>query len=187
MLDFKKNKMKNLLKILSVLIAVSFFNSCGTQSTIAPEQVNNLLQSKEFTFMAEKANPTNYDVVKVMNSLPNSSASQMLNLDSGYTLEITKDKITAQLPYFGRMYNPTYGNEKNSYRFTSKDFTINEASGKKGSAVFTILPKDQQNIRKMVLEVYPNGKSYLTIDSNDRQMISYDGYIMQNVAKKEVL
>lgn len=179
--------MKNLFKIVSVFIALSFFNSCETQTNIAPENVAHLLQNKEFTFMAEKANPTNFDVVKVLNSLPNSSASQMLNLDRGYTLEIKKDKIIAQLPYFGRMYNPSFDNEKNSFRFTSTVFTIQQNSGKKGSSVFTISPKDQQNIRKMILEVFPNGKSYLSIDANDRQMISYDGYIMQNIAEKNSL
>lgn len=177
--------MKNLLKILALFIAITFFNSCETQSNIAPEKVNSLLQSKEFTFMAEKANPTNYDVVRVLNSFPNSSASQMLNLDAGYTLEIKKDSIIAQLPYFGRMYNPSFNNEKNSYRFTSADFTIDEKMDKKGSSIFTIMPKDQQNVRKIVLEVYKNGRAYLSIDSNDRQLISYDGFIMQNTPAKK--
>ena len=183
--EIQKNQMKNLLKIISIFGAILFLNSCETQSNIAPQQVTSLLQSKEFTFMAEKANPTNYDVVKVLNSLPNSSASQILNLDSGYTLEIKKDEIIVQLPYFGRMYNPTYSTGKDSYRFTSKDFTMNEAAVKKGSTIFTIFPKDQQNIRRMDLEVYQNGKAYLTIDSNDRQSISYDGYITQNVPPKK--
>jgi len=177
--------MKNLIKIFSIFVAMTLFNSCETQSNIAPEQVNNLLQNKEFTFMAEKANPTNYDVVKVLNSLPNSSASQILNLDSGYTLEIKKDEVIVQLPYFGKMYNPTYSTGKDSYRFTSKDFSMTEVAGKKGSTIFTILPKDQQNIRRMDLEVYKNGKAYLSIDSNDRQLISYDGYIMQNIPDKK--
>ena len=184
-MKYKKSQMKNLLKIFSIFSAVLFLNSCETQSNIAPEKVSNLLQTKEFTFMAEKANPTNYDVVKVLNSLPNSSASQILNLDSGYTLEIKKDEVIVQLPYFGRMYNPTYSTGKDSYRFTSKDFTISEVVGKKGSTIFTIIPKDQQNVRRMDLQVYMNGKAYLSVDSDDRQSISYDGYIMQNIPTKK--
>ncbi len=177
--------MKNLLKIISIFCAILFLNSCETQSNIAPEEMNNLLQTKEFTFRAEKANPTNYDVVKVLNSLPNSSASQILNLDSVYSLEIKKDEIIVQLPYFGRMYNPTYSTGKDSYRFTSKDFTMTEVLGKKGSTIFTIMPKDQQNVRRMELEVYKNGKAYLSVDSSDRQSISYDGYITKNTPDKK--
>ena len=175
-------------KIFKIIVAVFFgvcLNSCGSQTHITPEKVNALLQSKEFTFMAVKANPTSYDVVKVMNSLPTSSASQILNLDYGYTLEIKKDKITAQLPYFGRMYSPSYNTENNSYRFTTKDFTMNENEGRKGSVIFTILPKDEQNIRRIVLEVFKNGKAYLSIDSNDRQLITYDGYLMENQMEKK--
>ena len=177
--------MKNIIKLLSIALFSLVLNSCETQSNIAPEKISSLLQSKEFTFMAERANPTNYDVVKVLNALPNSSSAQILNLESGYNLVIKKDEIIAQLPYFGRMFNPTYGNDNNSYRFTSKDFTMSEKMGKKGNTIFTILPKDQQNVRRIELEVFNNGTSYLTIDANDRQIISYDGYITENFVPKK--
>jgi len=177
--------MKNILKIMVVGILGFFINSCTTQTNISPEKVNSLLQAKEFTFLAERANPTNYDVISVMNSLPNSSASRILNLDYGYTLELKKDQLKVELPYFGRMYTPTYSLDNNSFRLTSKVFTLAQKEGKKGSRIFTIVPKDEQNVRKIVLEVYKNGKSYLTVDSNDRQLISYDGYIMENIPEKK--
>lgn len=134
--------------------------------------------------MAERAVPTNMDVINVMNSLPNSSSARILNLDYGYTLVIKKEEIVATLPYYGRMFTPSFDMNKNSYRFTSKDFTINKTAGKKGSSIYIISLSDQPNIRKMILEVYGNGKSYLSINSNDRQPISYDGYIMENDVKK---
>jgi hypothetical protein len=115
-----------------------------------------------------------------MNSIPGGSSSRMLNLDSGYTVEIRKDKLDVTLPYFGRMYTSNMDHSKNSYRFTSKDFTVNKKRGKKGSSVFTIVTNDQQNIRTITMEVFLNGKAYVSIDSNDRQPISYDGYITEN-------
>ena len=111
--------------------------------------------------MAEHANPTSYDVVNILNALPNSSASNILNLDYGYTFEIKKGEIKVDLPYFGRMYTPTFDSEKNSYRFTSKDFKIEKTVGRKGSSIFTILPKDQQNI---------NAGSYTHLDVYKRQI-----------------
>ena len=83
------------------------------------------------------------------------------------------------------MFSPSFDNEKNSYRFTSKDFNITETMGKKGSMIYTIAPKDLQNVRAIILEVFKNGKAYLNIDGNDRQPISYDGYIMENLAVKK--
>jgi len=177
--------MKNILKILMPAALMIVVNSCNTQSGIPSDKAALLVKSGEFAFMAERANPTGNDVVNILNALPNSSSSNVLNLDYGYTLVIKKDEIKAELPYFGRMYTPNFDTDKNSYRFTSKDFTLKETSGKKGSAVYTIQPKDLQNIRKIVLETFKNGKAYLSIEANDRQSISYDGYITENAAVKK--
>ncbi|QBO57601.1 DUF4251 domain-containing protein [Chryseobacterium salivictor] len=175
--------MKNLPKILIALLTITLVLSCSSQNNIPSANTSALLQSNEFTFVAEHANPNNADVINVLNSLPNGS-SQMLNLDSGYTIEIRKDKIDVTLPYFGRMYTPNIDPSKNSYRFTSKDFTITKKEGKKGSSVFNIIAKDQQNIITFNMEVFKNGKTYVSVDSNDRQPISYDGYITANSTTK---
>lgn len=171
--------MKNLFRITVLGILLIFINSCTTKNAAASEKTVSLLRTGEFTFMAQRANPMGNDVTNVLNSLPNPSASRILDLDYGYTLKVTKSEITSALPYFGRVYVPNYNTEKNGYRFTSKDFQVAETAGKKGSTVYNFRVNDQ-NIRKMFLEVFPNGKAYLNIDSNDRQPISYDGYITEN-------
>lgn len=176
--------MKNLFKICVAVFALTLVFSCSTQNNVAPANITSLLQSNEFTFVAERANPNNIDVINVMNSLPNGSSSRMLDLDPGYTIEIRKGKLDVALPYFGRMYTPNIAPSKNSYRFTSKDFTINKKDGKKGSSIYTIIANDQQNIRTITMQVFTNGKAYVSIDSNDRQPISYDGYITDNTALK---
>ena len=177
--------MKNLLKIVFAAIALLFTFACSTQSSLPLANVTALLESNEFTFMAEHANPNNADVVNVINSIPGGSASRMLDLDYGYTIEIRKDKLDVTLPYFGRMYVSNMDPNKNSYRFSTQDFTINKREGKKGSSVFVIVANDEQNIRTINMEVFKNGKTYVWIDSNDRQSISYDGYIMANSATKK--
>lgn len=177
--------MKNFFSILSSIFLLIVMASCNSQKSAPSAKVNSLLESGEFTFMAERANPTNFDVQNVMNSLPNSSASRILNLDYGYTLQIKKDEIKVELPYFGRVFTPSPDPANSSFRFDSKDFAIDKMAGKKGSFIYTILPKDQRNIRKMVLEVFGNGKSYLSVDANDRNPISYDGRIMENLVEKK--
>ena len=176
--------MKNLVKILFLAVTLLIPFSCSTQSNISPANIASLLESQEFTFMAEHAN-YNLDVINVMNSLPGGSSSRMMDLDYGYSIEIRKDKLEVTLPYFGRMYTSNMDPDKNSYRFTSKDFTINKKEGKKGSSVFTIVTKDQQNVITINMEVFQNGKAYVWIDSNDRQSFSYDGHIMANNAVKK--
>lgn len=177
--------MKNLINILSTAVLLILMNSCTSTANLPSAKVTELLRNGEFTFMAEQAQPSNYDVVNVMNSLPRSSASRMLDLDYGYTIVLKKSELRVELPYFGRMYSPSYDTANNSYRFTSKDFTVSQQTGKKQSAVYTIITKDQPNIRRIIMEVFSSGKTYVSIDSNDRAPISYDGYLMENEAAKK--
>lgn len=177
--------MKNLINILSTAVLLILMNSCTSTANLPSAKVTELLRNGEFTFMAEQAQPSNYDVVNVMNSLPRSSASRMLDLDYGYTIVLKKSELRVELPYFGRMYNPSYDTSNNSYRFTSKDFTVSQQTGKKQSSVYTIITKDQPNIRRIIMEVFSSGKTYVSIDSNDRASISYDGYLMENEAAKK--
>ncbi len=177
--------MKNLINILSAAVLLILMNSCTSTANLPSAKVTELLRNGEFTFMAEQAQPSNSDVVNVMNSLPRSSASRMLDLDYGYTIVLKKSELRVELPYFGRMYSPSYDTANNSYRFTSKDFTVSQQTGKKQSSVYTIITKDQPNIRRIIMEVFSSGKTYVSIDSNDRAPISYDGYLMENEAAKK--
>lgn len=184
-INITKNQyiMKNTV-LMGVMFLLTFLLSCSSQTYIDQKTLEDITASNQFTFMAKRANPTNFDVINVMNSLPNSNSARMLDLDYGYTIVIKEKQLEVNLPYFGRLFNPSYDTTKNSYNFTSKDFTLNKVQNKKGNWVYTITPKDVNNVRIIYLEIFKNGNAYVSIDSNDRQAISYDGYIMKNEIKK---
>lgn len=171
--------MKNLVLMIFGVMALTL-SSCTSQTYLDATTLNKVLQNEEFTFMAEKALPTSYDAMRVANSLPNYNSARMTELDYGYSLILHKDELESVLPYFGRMYNAPFDSDKNSFRFTSKTFTIQKTDGRKKSKVLVIIPDDVQHIRRMILEVQPNGRAYLSVEANDRQPISYDGYLMKN-------
>jgi hypothetical protein len=172
--------MKRFLNIISVSVLFIFFQSCSAQNTTDSQIVNSLASSEEFTFHAERANPMNYDVINVLNGIPNNPSTRILQLDAGsYTIELKKGKMEVVLPYFGRAFNASYGKD-NSYRFTSKDYTITKSQSKKGNWIFKIKPNDVNNVSDINIEVYKNGKAFTSIRSNDRQPITYDGYISKN-------
>lgn len=176
--------MKKYIPLLMVFGFLFFFQSCASQGSVDPKAVNALVDSQEFTFYAQKANPTNYDVLNAMASMPNATSTRMLNLDGSYTIDISKNNLDVALPYFGRLYNATYANTtNNSYRFTSKDFTVNKSQNKKGKWILRIKPNDVKNVDEIIIEVYKNGKAYVSMRSNDRQPISYDGYIAKSEDK----
>lgn len=172
--------MKKYISIISVFLLLLIFQNCSSQNTSDPQMVNSLVSSEEFTFHAEKANPMNYDVINTLSSIPNNPSTRILQLDAGsYMIELKKDKMEVVLPYFGRAFNASYGKD-NSYRFTSKDYTVTKSQSKKGNWIFKIKPNDVNNVSDINIEVYKNGRAFTSVRSNDRQPITYDGYISKN-------
>ncbi len=175
--------MKKLI-FLSLALVLAMFYSCTSQNALDPKTLEEFTNSNQFTFMATRANPANSDVLNIINSMPNAASARMLNLEHGYTLVLKEKELEVTLPYFGRMYTPSYDTSKNSFRFTSKDFSFTKNQNRKGNWTYTLKPKDADNVRTIYLEIYKNGNAYLSIDAIDRQPISYDGYLMKNEIKK---
>lgn len=174
--------MKN---ILLTLVGFFLFSNCTSQNYIEKGLLNTLVEQEQFTFMAERANIMNQDVINAMNSLPGGSSSRLQQLDYGYDIIFTNKEMRVNLPYFGRAYNSTRDQDNIGFRFTSKDYSIEKKEGKKGGKILTIKPNDINNINVLYLEISPNGKAYLSISANDREPGSYSGYIMKNEIKKE--
>lgn len=152
--------------------------SCGSQTFLDPTTLSSVVQNREFNFNATKAFPTNYDVINVMNSIPGSTGTQILNLDPGYGLNLNKDLLDVTLPYFGRAFNATPGDAKNGgLRFESKEFSVKQSTTRKGNTLFVIATKDQKESYVLNLEIFKNGSAFLSVSSNNRQPISFDGNI----------
>jgi hypothetical protein len=178
--------MKKYISLLMVFGFLFFFQSCASQGSLDSKTVETLVDSQEFTFHAQRANPTNYDVINVMSSMPNATMTRMLNLDGSYTIEVSKNNLDVALPYFGRLFNPTYGNTNdNSYRFTSKDFTVSKSQNKKGTWIVRIKPNNVRTVDEIIIEIFKNGKAFVSMKSNDRQPITYDGYVSKNEEKQD--
>lgn len=174
--------MKKYISILFVFGFLFFFQSYSAQE-MDSKTVDALVNSQDFTFHAQRANPTNYDVIKVMNSMPNSTSTRILDLNGDYTI-IVKDKmLDVVLPYFGRSFKANIGGD-NSYRFTSKDYTVTKSQNKKGKWTIKIKPNDVNNVDEIIIEVFKNGKAFTSVRGNDRQPISYDGYISKSEETK---
>ena len=123
--------------------------------------VKNLVDSKSFTFKAQTV-------------LPMSGASRQLT--SEYDLKLLGDSMVAYLPYFGRAYGPIDPRE-GGINFTSTNFEYKTKSKKKGGWDVSINPSDTKDVRQLYLNISSNGNASLQITSNNRQTISYHGYI----------
>ena len=175
--------MKN---IISALFAIFLFaNSCTSQTYVESGLLSSMIEKEQFTFMAERVNITNMDVMNTINSIPGASAARMQDLDYGYDIVFENKELNVHLPYFGRAYNAPRDASDRGYNFTSKDYSVEKKEGKKGKITLTVKPNDVKNISAIYIEIEKNGKAYVSINSNDRQPISFSGYIKKNEIKKE--
>lgn len=178
--------MKKSFFILPIFLSL-WITSCTSSSRIIDEKAYvDLINKNEFTFVAKRANPLDYSAINnVASSIPGAIPTRILELDYGYSLILKKDSLSVHLPYFGRAYNIAYGSTNTGFSFESNQIYLKKTQGKKNNTLYYISIRDKPQIQQLILEISPNGKAMLSIDSNDRQPISYDGYITSNEEEKK--
>lgn len=148
-----------------------------------------ILDAQNYVFVATTANPLNAsDINQVMRSMPGfNGGGGVINLTGGsYDLKVTKDSVTAYLPYYGRSYTPKMGgNDESGIKFKSKDFTYKNVLRKKGNRLITLVPKDVKDNYSLTLLVTPTGYATLSVTNNTQQPISFNGYLAETPVKKE--
>ena len=124
--------------------------------------VKNMIESKEYVFKAQTALPT---------------TGRTRQLNSEFDLKVSDDTLVSYLPYFGRAFSAPMNSSQGPLNFTSTDFDYKVSNRKKGGWDILIKPKDVNDPRQMALSVYDNGNASLTVTSNNRQPIAFNGYI----------
>lgn len=127
-----------------------------------PEKVQAAVESKTFEFVARQAT---------------GMRGRSIQLDPGYTLKVSPEKIVADLPFFGRAYQGTPGSSDGGLKFDFAEYTYEVKPRKKGGWDITIEPTEQNDIRSIFLTVQESGNASLRITSNSREGMSYTGFI----------
>jgi hypothetical protein len=171
-----------LLKTISVLlllacISISAVNAQSTRKdkkAAHAAEIKSMVEAQNYIFDATYVSPMR-------------GISRALN--SQYDMTITKDTISAYLPYFGQAtmapYNPTEGGIK----FTTTKFTYNSKVGKKGGWTVIIKPTDKnisnwRDVQTMTLSISSDGYASLQVISTNRDPISFNGTIEKREIKK---
>jgi hypothetical protein len=158
---------KNILLLL--LIVVAGLNIANAQTnkkdkkTTKEAHVKTKMDAKRYTVMA------NY-------VLPQRGGGRQLT--SEYDLRITPDSVISFLPYFGQAYfDVPYGGTDGGIKFTSTKFSYEIKAKKKGGWEITIKPADVKNIDRLLLNVSADGYASFSVNSANRDVITFDGYI----------
>jgi hypothetical protein len=128
-------------------------------------RVQQWVEKKSFVFKATTLLPTGF---------------RSRQLDPGYQISINPGKLVSALPYVGRSTNIIPGSTDGGMNFTSTDFTIESRAGKKGSWTLTVKPKDVTDVRTIVFLISASGNTTVTITSNSRSSVSYNGFLEES-------
>ena len=172
--------MKFLINItLAILFSVAIVKPANAQTAKQIKQakknaeVKELVESQNFVFQANYAYPLG-------------GGQRYLNAYY-YDLTIGKDTVVAFLPYFGIAYSGAgyNNNDDNGIKFTSTKFSYSNEAKKNGSWLINIKPQDSRTTNQMVLTVQQNGTADLSVISQNRQRIRFDGIIKEKPKTKK--
>lgn len=156
--------------IFSLTISLLF---AGQTNTIAQEKERNeqfqntveIIEQESFIFKAQRA-------------FPQGGRSVDLTTNYGF-IEISDDTGEARLPFFGRAYSIPYGGNGGiqfSGTIENVELSINQEKMRVNYS-FEVRDRDYYMVN---MEISHGGNAYVTIISNNRSQISYQGTVDRN-------
>ena len=154
--------------VWQILPLVMLFNFSHAQDEKSSEgDLSALIQSRHFEFAAESAHPLR---------------GRTIFLSPAYTLTISGDSLSSDLPYYGRAYQATLDPDDAGIKFISTDYEYDVKEKRKGWDI-SLKPNDVRPGPQMSLSVSSNGYASLRVTMVDRQTISFNGQI-RKIQKK---
>jgi hypothetical protein len=153
------NSLSRKIFLFALVVAICTSSGFAQQKE---STISNIVEVRQFVFHAQTA-------------LPTTGASRQLT--SEYDLTVTKNSVVSYLPFFGRAYSLPYGSTEGGFNFTSTKFDYSSTNRKKGGWEISIKPKDIADFREFSLTLSENGYGTLQVITNNRQPISFTGYI----------
>ncbi len=181
------------LPLLAITLTLGLHWSCGTTKNAEAialkssqfETLKELVAGKSFEISVETAYPMNtYAVMQVTSALLRNTgnAPGRINvMGNGDFIKINGDTVQGELSYFGEVrnvgvYTPSesginFDGEPNSYEVTENE--------KKQSIRVEFDIKSKLELYTVVMELYPNNKATVFINSMNRTSIRYDGTVKE--------
>lgn len=145
-----------------ILLIIPFLAACVSQKAkLAQEKaVSEALQNNKIQFVAQQAIPMRMKSIQLIDS---------------YGITISKDSLHCNLPYYGVAQNAPYGASDSGLNFNTTHFTLHKSEQKNGNYIINLQIEGQPMINKMSLNISPSGSTTLTVNSVNRDPISFFG------------
>lgn len=174
--------MKILKKLSFAVLALATLQASAQTDKATTAKI---IAQKNYVFVATSALPLNAtDVNNVLSRMPGNVGAGAINLNgSNYDVKVVGDSIIAYLPYYGRSFSAPINRDDSGIKFTSTEFSYDAEKRKKGWQI-AIKTKDTKDSPRLNLNISENGYGSLVVSTNNKQSITYNGYIAE-VAKKD--
>ncbi len=139
------------------------------KSVIQKAETKALVESKNFVFDVQTVNPMRGRSVQVT---------------SDYDVRIQNDSIFSYLPFFGRAYSINYGGTESPMIFEQPIRNFVSTETKNGYSI-EVHVRNQNDILDFSFHITESGTTTLTVNSVNRQSISYYGRLEKIPEKKE--
>lgn len=178
--------MKHLHYFASVIFVLLILGSCGTGKNTVPDAgkvaaLDSLVRQKNFRVENQWAYPMVTNAMMQVGALlgPMNNAQRINLMGNPNYLEIKGDSVKAELPYFGERqmgggYNPDGQGIKLDGKISDWDLSYIEKKN-----LYRVKFRAGQNSESLniILELYPNNRTMLMINSTQRNPISYEGTV----------
>ena len=156
--------MRNLKNIPIILFVMAFCGGATVEEKAAraaeqAAKVNKALKERKYKIDVER-----------MYSMRGGSKT----LSYGYSVDVRNDSLISYLPYFGRAYSVPYGGGK-GLTFSERIGSYQEYQKGNGLRHIEISLRNDEDTYLYTIEVYENGSSSISVQSRQRENISYSG------------
>ncbi len=165
-----KSNFLSLKALLIIFTSLFIFSNCSStkkpssyQGDLSASDIKDMVDSHRFTFVAESVNP---------------NRGRFRTLTSRYDVRVSSDSLVSYLPYFGRAYTAPIDPSEGGIHFTSTDFSYDVTNNGSDKWNLLIKPKSQ-DVRQLNFTIFGNGSATLSVTSNSREPISFNGHLQK--------
>lgn len=186
------------MKQIALLITIAIMMSCASSSKTTvtnfdTKVFDDMVANNVFEVELEWAQP---QITRTVAQLGNSGLYPMGSnsgnislLGNGNYIRLKGDRVEAILPYFGeRQMGGAYNNNANGIEFNGVVDELKTDEGKKDSYIVKFDINDKNNPTesyRVVIQLFPNLKSTVNINSNQRFPIRYRGKVKEIASENE--
>uniref|UniRef100_UPI00321660AD DUF4251 domain-containing protein n=1 Tax=uncultured Draconibacterium sp. TaxID=1573823 RepID=UPI00321660AD len=171
--------MKNIVLITLLMFSVVALSAQETKKskkekraereTKLVEQTKNLIEAETWQFDATQMLP---------------ARGRSRTLTTPYNVVVKDEMVDSYLPYFGVAHTADYGSTNSPMIFKAPVESYTTKNGKKGSYIIKFKTQNKNDNLEYTFTISSNGSTSLSVNSTNRQYISYYGNLVP-VEEKE--